>query len=250
MSRLETLPFIFLKSTGRETFNSKKPIPKAHSDIIVASGQVLCVLVTQSCLTLWDPMDCSSPGSPVHGILQARILEWVAIPFSRGSSQPRDRTWVSRGFFTVWTTREAGYWSLKWDSAPTFKDACSIYGILVQIRKGCLSHQAYGPKVHACLAHTKFARLSLHFWPVLLWAPWVLAPFQPHLTDNSPSGSLSSGHTALFPVPWTSWSPFLPHVLCTCFSLPLECFKAKLIKQCPVGHFWRTDTLVGLQNVF
>ena len=53
------------------------------------------VLVTQSCPTLWDPMDCSPPGSSVHGILQARILEWVAIPFSRGSSWPKDQTWVS-----------------------------------------------------------------------------------------------------------------------------------------------------------
>ena len=47
------------------------------------------VLVTQSCLTLCDPMDCSPPGSSVHGILQGRVLEWVAFPFSRGSSQPR-----------------------------------------------------------------------------------------------------------------------------------------------------------------
>ena len=61
--------------------------------------------VTQSCLTLCDPMDCT-----VHGILQARILEWVAFPFSRGSSQPRDQTQVSciaGGFFTTWATREA-----------------------------------------------------------------------------------------------------------------------------------------------
>ena len=50
--------------------------------------------VAQSCLTLWHPMDCSPPGSSIHGILQARILGWVAIPFSRGSSQPMDRTWV------------------------------------------------------------------------------------------------------------------------------------------------------------
>ena len=51
-----------------------------------------------------NPMDCSLPGSSVHGILQARILEWVAVPFSRGSSQPRDQTQVSRiagGFFIV-----------------------------------------------------------------------------------------------------------------------------------------------------
>ena len=55
-------------------------------------------------------MDYSLPGSSVHGILQARILEWVAVPFSGGSSQPRDGTQVSRivgGFFTVWATKEA-----------------------------------------------------------------------------------------------------------------------------------------------
>ena len=46
------------------------------------------VKVAQSCLTLYDPMNCSLPGASVHGILQARLLEWVAIPFSRGSSQP------------------------------------------------------------------------------------------------------------------------------------------------------------------
>ena len=49
--------------------------------------------VTQSCPTLCDPVDCSPPGSSIHGILQARILEWVAISFSRGCSRPRDRTW-------------------------------------------------------------------------------------------------------------------------------------------------------------
>ena len=51
-----------------------------------------CWLVTQSCPTVCDPMDCSPPGSSVHGILQARRLEWVALPFSRGSAQPRDGT--------------------------------------------------------------------------------------------------------------------------------------------------------------
>ena len=52
-------------------------------------------LVTQSCSTFCDPMDSSLPGSSVHGILQARILEWIAMPSSRGSSQPRDQTQVS-----------------------------------------------------------------------------------------------------------------------------------------------------------
>ena len=50
------------------------------------------VVHTQSYPTLWDPVDCSLPGSSVHGILQAEILEWVAMSFSRGSSQPRDQT--------------------------------------------------------------------------------------------------------------------------------------------------------------
>ena len=63
-----------------------------------------------SCLTLCDLMDCSPPGSSVHGILQARILEWVAMPSCSVSSWPRDRTQFSRiagGFFTSWVTREA-----------------------------------------------------------------------------------------------------------------------------------------------
>ena len=57
---------------------------------------IWCVLVAQLCLTLWDPMDCSPPGSSIHRILQARILEWVASPFSRGSSWPRDWIQVSK----------------------------------------------------------------------------------------------------------------------------------------------------------
>ena len=70
------------------------------------------VLVAQLCVTLWDPMDCNLPGSSVHGILQARILEWVAMPSSRGSSWPRDWTQVcciAGGVFTVWATREAQF---------------------------------------------------------------------------------------------------------------------------------------------
>ena len=56
---------------------------------------VVVALVAQSCSTLCDLMDYSPPGFSVHGILQTRILEWVAIPSSRGYSWPRDRTWVS-----------------------------------------------------------------------------------------------------------------------------------------------------------
>ena len=70
--------------------------------------------VTQSCPTLCDPMDCSRPGSSVHGIFQAIVLEWIAISFSRGSSQPRDWTQVSHTVdrrFTIWATREVPLWN-------------------------------------------------------------------------------------------------------------------------------------------
>ena len=61
---------------------------------LLAIMDVVKVSVTQLCPTLGDPMDCSPPGSSVHGTLQARILEWVAIAFSGGSSRPRDGTQV------------------------------------------------------------------------------------------------------------------------------------------------------------
>ena len=68
------------------------------------------VLVTQSCPTLCViPMDCSLSGSSVHGILQAWMLEWRAIPFFKGSPRLRDQTWVyfiAGRFFTIWATRE------------------------------------------------------------------------------------------------------------------------------------------------
>ena len=66
------------------------------------------VLVTQLCPTLWDPVDCSLPDSSVHGILQTRILEWVANPLSRWSSWPKDQTQISPTvgrFFTIWATK-------------------------------------------------------------------------------------------------------------------------------------------------
>ena len=67
-------------------------------------------LLTLLCLTLWDPIDCSPPGSSVQGISQERILEWVATSFSRGSSQARDQTHIScigRRILCHWATREA-----------------------------------------------------------------------------------------------------------------------------------------------
>ena len=77
-----------------------------------------------------------SPGSSLHGILQARILEWVAISFSRGSSQPRDRTWVSHiagRRFNLWATREAPleyisqYFTIKWQLMDAVYNLLSIF---------------------------------------------------------------------------------------------------------------------------
>ena len=93
------LPILFSWANGLATFWQTISIHCISSNSVSA----------QLCLTLCKPMDCIPPGSSGHGILQTRRLEWVAIPFSRGSSQPRDRTWVSHTagrFFSVWATRE------------------------------------------------------------------------------------------------------------------------------------------------
>ena len=94
------------------------------------------VLVTRSCSTLCNPIDCCPPGSSVHGILQARILEWVAIPFSRVSSQPRDQTQVSHiagRFFTTWATKEAQIWGRLLHLSPSTckKEAHHSSGFLI-----------------------------------------------------------------------------------------------------------------------
>ena len=106
------------------------PNPSQHQ---VSLGEV-----TQSCLTLCDPVDCDLLGFSVHGILEARILEWIAISFPRGSSQPRDQTQVSRiggRRFNLWATRETSirvfsnestlhmrwpkYWSFSFSISPS-----------------------------------------------------------------------------------------------------------------------------------
>ena len=89
--------------------------------------------VAQLCPTLCDPMDCSLPGSSVHGILQERILEWIAVPFSRGSPQPKDWTrsrtlqvdsllselpgklnqWNKQDSNSIWSNSLALYWGWK-----------------------------------------------------------------------------------------------------------------------------------------
>ena len=104
-------------STSRH--KSKSWQPALNQDIVLDLKQLrvgkkatlgMCVLVAQSCPTHWNPIHCSLPGSCVHRILQAKTLEWVVMPYSRRSSQPRDWTQVAcitGRFFTIWATREA-----------------------------------------------------------------------------------------------------------------------------------------------
>ena len=105
----EELKSLLMKVKESEKAGLKLNIQKTK---VMASSpiEVKWSEVAESCPTLCDPVDCSLPGSSVHGILQARILEWVTISFSRGSSQPRDRTQVScigSRCFNLWATREA-----------------------------------------------------------------------------------------------------------------------------------------------
>ena len=112
-------------------------------------------LVAQSCPTLCNPMDCSPPDSSANGILQARILEWVAIPFSRGSSWTRDQTHVSCNtgrFFTLWATREAHNlllaalprWGLSME-ATWLLGLWELWWHQVRRDTNCLSCKSYSP---------------------------------------------------------------------------------------------------------
>ena len=90
----------------------------------------LKVLAAQSWMTLCDPMSCDLPGPFVHGILQARILEWVAILFSRGSSWSRDQTWLSwiaGRFLTIWATGK----SIRVSNSPYYFSCSNYYVISV-----------------------------------------------------------------------------------------------------------------------
>ena len=105
----------------------------------------------QFCLTLCDPMDCSLPGSSVHGILQARILEWVAISSSRGSSWPRDQTCVScsscsgRQVTTsaTWEAPETDANMALVDAAFRFKDTQAFGGQCVGLDQGFSNFTAH-----------------------------------------------------------------------------------------------------------
>ena len=100
-----------LENTSNKSFSLSFPLCLSLSLTHTYMDTCVCVyvkvLVAPSCPTLCNPMDCSPPGSSVHGISQARILEWVAMSFSRGSSPPRDQTHLlGRWIPYHWVTRE------------------------------------------------------------------------------------------------------------------------------------------------
>ena len=146
----------------------------------LVSSSVHFSSIPQLCPTLWDSMDCSLPGSSVHGILQARTLEWVAIPVSRGSSQPRDQTWVSYTedrFFTVWATRRAQFSPLSfsqhwWTLKVTYK--CEMPVLLFRFHFVNLSETANDEQIpHLCVSppptHLFSSVLLLGLFPRLFW---------------------------------------------------------------------------------
>ena len=126
-----------------------------------------------SCPTLCDSMDCSLPGSSVHGILQAGKLEWVAIPFYRGSSWPRDWTRVSciaGEFFTIWATRKptvSECVALLWGSPTNSQDGpwkptrVKYRDIRVQLGFCC----------RCCLFHLFIKQICVQN---VLWARWFI----------------------------------------------------------------------------
>ena len=91
------------RATSQGEQRGKVPGPGCLDNLVLQGLPNVKVLAAQLCLTLYKPMDCSPPVSSVHGILQERILEWVAMSFSRGSSHPRDRNlnWGAGGLSTI-----------------------------------------------------------------------------------------------------------------------------------------------------
>ena len=173
-------------------------------------GMASCTMlyeVAQSCPTLCDPMDCSLQCSSVHGIIQARVLEWVAISFSRGSSQPRDRTWVSciaGRCFTIWATREVHnvmnlHQSLFRHSVDQIESFESIY-----LSWYTLLFPNYNSTVEAScggFAYSEHLSVSLHstyFWELLrglvISSRILLAFFCSALPLHSSSSLLLSVH--------------------------------------------------------
>ena len=134
---------------------------------------VLC-LVIQLCPTLWDPMDCSPRAPLFMGILQAKILEWVTTPSSRGSSQPSDRTLVSHiagGFFTIWANGE--YHTVHPNSDSSMQLICICILLLLCIKASHILSFLIWPRSLSSL-------LSCQLWALVLYSDsclWCLQTY-------------------------------------------------------------------------
>ena len=144
------------------------------------------VLVAQSCPTLCDPMDCGLPGSSVCGILRARILEWVAMPFSRGSLQPKDWTWLSCG-------RQILY-HLSCQGSPFGPNECCPRVQLLSGRtpaptKRQVSHSPHTQNIlgrqgnHSRRSHSREGEVGRH---IIVTVPWKLWNIAGYMVTRSP----------------------------------------------------------------
>ena len=151
-------------------------------------------LVTQSCPTLCDPMDCSLPGSSVLGIFQARTLEWLAIAFSRGCPQPRNWSRVSHSagtVFTIWASRQdcmCHTLAFNHQDKVNWKPQCTSMTVQRVLRiPGMKGVGARGLSAHGCLAPcTKHASCK----PMVAW---------PYFSRQWPNVTRDLWQSALFP---------------------------------------------------
>ena len=145
------------------------------------------MLVAQLCSTLCSPMDCKQPASSVHGFLQSRRLEWVSIPFSRGSFWSRDQTQISclaGTFFTIWTTWEANIWMEGYYGATfqnfsnyKIKFICWIISQGYSISKRqweSYKKKVYLASAHACLGNSGSKNLECTHKCPNSW--WIMLP--------------------------------------------------------------------------
>ena len=165
--------------------------------ILICYCRCVCAKLLQSCLTLCDPMDCSLPGSSVHGISQARILEWVAMPSSRGSSRPRDPSRISyvscigSRFFTISAAREAPVFSQSGASNPRLKTMLLPIACITC----CTPLLALLPKLH-CLSMVALdsCRSMNPTWARLIPKPYPLSQSVEKLSSAKPvSGTKKLG---------------------------------------------------------
>ena len=145
---------------------------------------ILCIY-TQLCLTLWGPMDCSPPGSYVHGISQARILEWVAVSFYRGSSEPRDWAHV---FCISCIGRQILYHCATWEAQILYTVLCLVAQLCLTLCNP-MDCSTPGFPVHHQLP--EFTQTHVH------WVSEAIQPSHP-LSSPSPHTLNLSQHQGLF----------------------------------------------------